>query len=377
MGDQERWLSRELAWRGVSRRAFLELCGAAAAALSLPRSAAALIAEAVAGRKKPSVVWLELQDCAGCTESFLRAGNPTVADLVLDVLSVDYHETIMAASGARAEEALRAAIGEPGYIAIIEGSIPTAEGGIYCTVGGRSAIDSVREVVRGAAATIAVGTCASFGGLPAASPNPTRAVGVRDVVPEARNLINLPGCPVNAENITALVVHYLAFQEWPALDRHRRPQFAYGKLLHDNCERRAHFDAGQFAHAFGDEGHRSGYCLYELGCKGPASFHNCPSIGWNGNTSWPVACGHPCIGCAEPGFWDRMSPFYQHLTGAGAGIDVDRIGVYATAAVGAGLAGHGLVRLGARLSNGKKKTKVEAPSPPAEPKDPETKGGQP
>jgi hydrogenase small subunit len=282
----------------------------------------------------------------------------------------------MAAAGARAEEALRAAVDEPGYIAVIEGSIPTADGGVYCTVGGRSALASVREVVRGAAATIAVGTCASFGGLPAARPNPTGAVGVLDVVPGAKNLINMPGCPVNAENITALVVHYLAFQEWPALDRYRRPQFAYGKLIHDNCERRAHFDAGQFAHAFGDEGHRSGHCLYELGCKGPASFHNCPSIGWNGNTSWPIACGHPCIGCSEPGFWDRMSPFYAHLTGAGAGIDVDRIGLYATAAVGVGLAGHGLVRLGARLSNGKKKAKEEAAAPPPEPKDPEAKGGQ-
>jgi hydrogenase small subunit len=368
----DRSLQRELAQRGVSRRTFLDFCGAVAALLALPRSAASAIAKAVVAAGKPVVVWLEFQDCAGCTESFLRASHPTTADLVLDVLSVDYHETIMAAAGDRAEQALAAAIAQPGYIAIVEGSIPTGEHGAYCTIGGKSAIDTARRVLGGAAATIAVGTCAAYGGLPAASPNPTGALGVGEAVPGIKNLVNMPACPVNAENITALLAHYLTFGRWPALDAHRRPVFAYGQTIHDNCERRGHFDSGQFAEAFGDEGHRSGYCLYKLGCKGPAAFHNCPNIGWNGDTSWPVGCGHPCIGCSEPEFWDKMTPFYSHLSDVSAGLSIDKAGLFATGLVGAGLVGHGLVRATATIVDRYKKGRADE-KPKAEPKDEQPK----
>ena len=137
-----------------------------------------------------------------------------------------------------------------------------------------------------------------------------------DAVPGVRNLINLPACPANAENLTALIVHYLTFKQWPALDRLRRPLFAYGKSIHDACERRAHFDAGQYVEAFGDEGHRRGYCLYKMGCKGPTTYNACSTTRWNEGTSWPIGCGHPCIGCAEPDFWDKMAPFYRHLPSA-------------------------------------------------------------
>jgi hydrogenase small subunit len=352
---------RALARRGITRREFVAFCSAVAGALGLPRSAEGKIA-AVLAKPKPRVVWLEFQDCAGCTESFLRAEHPSIADIVLDVLSVDYHETIMAAAGHQAEAALAAATAKPGeYLCIVEGAIPAGENGAYCTIGGKAALDTARRVVGNAAATIAVGTCASFGGLPAALPNPTGALGVGDAVPHAKNVVNLPACPVNAENLTALVVHYLTFKKWPPLDAYNRPLFAYGKTIHDNCERRAHFDAGQFVEAWGDAAHRAGHCLYKMGCKGPASFHNCPNVGWNGHTSWSIACGHPCIGCAEPAFWDRMTPFYVHLAGLG-GIDVDRYGLLTIGGAAAGLAAHGLVRLGARV----KKHQAEAEAPEKE-----------
>jgi hydrogenase small subunit len=350
--------ARELRQRGISRRDFITYCGAVAAALGLERAAAAKIA-AVLAKQKPKVVWLEFQDCAGCTESFLRASHPTVSEIVLDVLSVDYHETIMAAAGHRAEAALAAATKNAGeYLCIVEGAIPTADGA--CTVGGKSALDTARRVVGNAMATIAVGTCASYGGLPAAAPNPTGAMGVDEAVPGAKNLINLPACPVNAENLTALVVHFLAFKKWPPLDRLKRPLFAYGQTIHDNCERRAHFDAGQYVEAWGDAGHRAGYCLYKMGCKGPVCFHNCPNVGWNGNTNWPVGCGHPCIGCAEPAFWDRMTPFYVHLAGVPFGIDVDKYGLATTGLVGAGIAAHGLVRLATRATRQRRQDDAEA-----------------
>jgi hydrogenase small subunit len=372
---------RELERRGISRREFAAYCGAVAAMLSLPRSAAGEVAAAIERAQKPRVVWLEYQDCAGCTESFLRARHPTVAELVLDVLSIDYHETIMAAAGHQAEAALEEAIGHKGqYLAIVEGSIPTGMSGAYCTIGGRAAIDIAREVLRNAGGVIAVGTCAAFGGIAAAKPNPTGALGVDEAVPGLKALVNMPGCPVNADNVTAVVVHYLTYGTWPALDGLRRPEFAYGKCIHDGCERRAHYDAGQFVEQWGDEGHRLGYCLYKMGCKGPATFHNCPDIRWNSGTSWPIACGHPCIGCAEPKFWDRMTPFYSHIAGLG-GVPVDELGLWLTGGVAAGLAGHGLVRLGARVQEHRKaKAAQQAPAPDATPPahdDPEPKGGLP
>ena len=353
MEKQRSWLVEELAHRGVSRRDFMGFCGVMASTLALPEAASAQIAEAVETKQKPTLVWLEFQDCAGNSESFLRASRPSTADVILDVLSVDYHETIMAAAGHRAEENLHKTVAEkPGeYIAVIEGSIPTGAGGAYCCIGGRAAIDTAREVCGHAAATIAIGTCAAFGGLPAASPNPTGALSVADAVPGVKNLINLPACPANGENLVALVVYYLTFGRFPAVDRYRRPLFAYGKTIHDNCERRAHFDAGQYVEAWGDEGHRRGYCLFKMGCKGPVAYQNCPNVGWNSSTNWPIGCGHPCIGCAEPDFWDKMTPFYQHLSGfPGFGLhsNVDKVGAWATAGVAAAFAAHGFVQLGKR-----------------------------
>ena len=339
----------ELERRGVTRREFLQFCGVMASVLALPRSAVAKIAEAIASGEKPTLVWLEFQDCAGNTESFLRAGRPTAADIVLDLLSIDYHETIMAAAGHQAEQALASVVEKKrgAFIAVVEGSIPTGAGGAYCTIGGRAALDIAREVCGAAAATIAIGTCAAFGGIPAAAPNPTGALSVADAVPGLRTLIHLPACPANGENLAALIVHYLTYQRWPALDALRRPLFAYGKSIHDGCERRAHFDAGQYVEAWGDLAHRQGQCLYKMGCKGPVTFQNCPEIGWNQGTNWPIGCGHPCIGCAEPNFWDRMTPFYAHLPGVpGFGVhsNIDKLGLAATAAVAATFAVQGIAK---------------------------------
>jgi hydrogenase small subunit len=346
----QRSFLEEIESRGVSRREFVGFCGVMASALALPRTFGIKIARAIAKSEKPVLVWLEFQDCAGNTESFLRASRPTAAEIVLDTLSVDYHETIMAAAGHQAEEALASTVKEHAgkYIAVVEGSIPTGEQGAYCTIGGKSALQIAREVCGGAMATIAIGTCAAFGGIPAASPNPTGALGVADAVPGVKNLINLSACPANVENLTALVVYYLTFQSWPPLDSYRRPLFAYGKSIHDACERRAHYDAGQYVEAWGDEGHRTGYCLYKMGCKGPVTFQNCPNVRWNGGTNWPIGCGHPCIGCAEPDFWDKMTPFYKHLSGIpgfNVATPVDKVGVWATVGVGAAFAAHGLVAL--------------------------------
>ena len=338
-------LADALVRKGISRREFLKFCAAMTAALALPMRYVDRVAAAVGEAKKPVLVWLEFQDCAGNTESLLRASNPSVSEIVLDVLSLDYHETVMAAAGHQAEEALAMATAEPGsYLVVVEGSIPTKDGGVYCTVGGRTALEIAREVCGKAMATITCGTCSAYGGIPAAAPNPTGAVGVADAVPGI-TVLNLPGCPMNVANLTATIVHFLTFGDLPATDQFGRPLFAYGSRIHDDCERRAHFDAGQFVEDWGDAGHKAGWCLYKMGCKGPATYHNCPIVRWNDQTSWPIGSGHGCVGCSEPNFWDTMTPFYRRLPsvpGFGVEVTADQVGLGIAAVVGGAFAVHGV-----------------------------------
>ncbi len=321
--------------RGVRRRQFLKFCSGMVATLALPDRYFGQVVAALEARKRPVLVWLEFQDCAGNTESMLRSGHPTVAETVLELLSWEYHETIMAGAGKQAEAVLDRVMkdhkGE--YLAVVEGAIPMGDGGVYCTIGGRTALDIARRVCGAAKATIAVGACAWDGGLVAARPNPTGAVGLEEAVPSVP-VVNLGGCPHNPANTAAVLVHYLTFGEMPALDQYNRPLFAYGKLIHDQCERRAHFDAGRFVQEWGDEGHRKGWCLYKMGCKGPEATFNCPAVRWNDGTSWPVKSGHGCLGCASHRFWDTRSPFYERLPNvAGFGVDVP------ATAIGIGVAG--------------------------------------
>lgn len=298
--------------RGISRRDFLKFCGVMAATLALPGNAVTRIAKALAAAPRPPVVWLEFQGCTGDTESFLRASQPTIDEFLLDRISLDYHETLMSPAGSGAESSLSGTISTyPGdYIAIVEGSIPMADGGVYCTIHGRTAVSILQEVVADAKYVVAAGTCAYDGGLAAASPNPTGAGGVKDAIPNLTNLINLPGCPVNEVNVAAALVHILTYDALPSMDN-GLPRFAYGREIHDHCERHDFYERDQYVRAWGDEGHRQGWCLKLMGCRGPDTHSNCYSVKWNDGTSWPIGAGHPCVGCTEGGFWDRMTPFYR------------------------------------------------------------------
>lgn len=331
--------------RGVSRRAFLQFCGVMTATLALPMSYRTQIAEALGAVRRPVMIWREFQDCAGNSESLLRSAHPDVAEIVLETLSLNYHELIMAGAGEQAEEMSAQAVHElkGEYIAVIEGAIPTGDG--FCTIGGRSALEICREVVTNAKATLAIGACAWDGGL--VQYGPTGGQGVQDVVPGA-TVVNLGGCPHNPANTVAVLVHYLTFGEMPALDQYNRPLFAYGDLIHDQCERRAYYDAGLFVEAWGDEGHRNGYCLYKMGCKGPSATYNCPNVRWNDGTSWPVEAGHNCIACASHKFWENSSPFYEPLPkvpGFGADTSAATLGIIAVGGVAALSAGHGASKI--------------------------------
>lgn len=289
----------------VSRRSFLKFCGVMAVSMGLPVSMGPRIAQAVTNpKRRPPVIWLHGQECTGCTESLLRPSHPTFEHLILDLISLDYHETLSAGAGYQAEEALHKSMEENAgkFILVIEGSVPLKDNGIYCKIGGRPFVDIVKKTASKAATVIAIGSCAAWGGIPSSHPNPTGAVGVPAILKD-KTVVTIPGCPPNAYNFLSTVLYFLTFNKLPALDSLNRPTFAYGKLIHENCERRPHFDAGRFAEKFGDHGHRNGYCLYKLGCKGPVTHANCPSLLFCdvGSGAWPVGTGHPCFGCTEQG----------------------------------------------------------------------------
>lgn len=342
---------KEEVYSSLDRREFMGFCAKITAALGLGAAFIPKVAEAVEkGIRKPSVIWLHFAECTGDSEAFIRSSYPSTEELVLNLLSVDYHETIMAASGDQAEAALQQAMkdNKGKYIAVCEGAIPTAtppgpggKPGAYLTIAGKTGIELAREVCGNAGAVMCVGTCSSFGGVQAQAPNPTGAMGVEDAI--GVPTLKIPGCPHNVINSVATVVNYLLMGALPKTDRLGRPLFAFGKRIHDTCPRRAHFDAGQFVEKFGDQGAQDKWCLYKMGCKGPQTYHNCSSVEYNDGTSWPIKGGHGCVGCSEPDFWDQMSPFYERLpniTLPGVESTADKVGFTLVGAAAAGAAVH-------------------------------------
>lgn len=289
----------------VSRRDFIGFCsklmvaapfGLAVTQAQTPEAVAALVSTA---RRLP-VIWLHFQDCTGCTETLLRTSKPDLAELIFHMISLDYHETVMAASGHDAEAALHTSMKQNHgkYILVVEGSIPT-QGAGYAKIAGRPALEILKETAQGAAAIVAIGSCAAWGGIPSAVPNPTGAVGVADIL-KGKPIVNLPGCPPNPYTLFGVILENAKFGTLPELDDQFRPRFAYDRIIHDHCPRRGHFDAGRFAKEFGDEGHRQGWCLYQLGCKGPDTHAGCSTRHFNEVVgAWPIGIGAPCFGCTE------------------------------------------------------------------------------
>jgi quinone-reactive Ni/Fe-hydrogenase small subunit len=302
--------SELLAEQGADRRDFMKWVSAATAMLMLPPMFAPLVAEAAELMDRAPVIWLELQDCAGNSEALLRSDGPRIDEIVLDIISLEFHETLQAASGHQAEKQLEEAMEHfyGKYLLFVEGSIPMGMNGQYGTIGasGETFYDHLMRVSKGAAAVVAVGACATFGGIPAASPNPTEAVGVMDVI-KGKPLVNIPACPANPANMVGVILHYVLTGQLPELDSLLRPKFAFGYRIHDNCERRAHFDAGEYVEEWGDTGAKNNFCLYKMGCKGPMTFNNCSIVRYNEGVNWPIGVGRGCIGCSEPDFWDKYA----------------------------------------------------------------------
>ena len=336
----------EMRARGVSRRDFVKFCTWMAAYLGLESSGVADVVKALEKKRRLPVVWLHFQECTCCSESFIRSSHPLVADILLDKVSLDYTETLQAAAGFQAEECMQRTMkAHPGeYLLMVEGSVPMADDGIHCVIGGRTALEIVREAVSGAKAVIAWGNCACAGCVQAAKPNPTHAMPIHAVV-TGKPIINVQGCPPIAEVMAGVVVHLLAFDRIPQLDALGRPKAFYSRRVHDTCYRRPYYDAGLFVESFDDENARRGYCLYKMGCRGPTTYNSCGVMRWNNGVSYPIQSGHGCIGCSEAGFWDN-GPFYQRLAsfpGFGIETTADKIGLAVGAAAVAGAAAHAVL----------------------------------
>lgn len=269
-----------------------------------------VVREGITQLNRIPIIWLELSDCSGNSEAFIKSSHPGIADLIFDYISLDYHELLMSASGDQSESVLERIVSESKgeYVLIVEGAIPLALEGKYLRIGpkGETGLELLQKCAKDAALILAVGSCALDGGVVAAAPNPTGAVGVADALGR-QDVINLPGCPVNPINIVGTLLSYMMFAELPKLDRFNRPLWAYEGRVHDNCERRGHYELGEFVTEWGDEGAKKGWCLFEMGCKGPYTNVNCPTMKFNKGTSWPVQAGHGCMGCVEVGFFDKYA----------------------------------------------------------------------
>jgi hydrogenase small subunit len=327
----------------VDRRTFLRFCLLSAAALGLEASWVPRVVEALEKKPRIPVLWLHGLECTCCSESFIRSSHPLVQDVILNMVSLDYDETLQAAAGFQAEEIRKKIMQDfPGqYLLAVEGNAPTKDGGVYCTIGGETFENILHETARGAKAIVAWGSCASNGCVQAAHPNPTGAKPVHELITD-KPVIRVPGCPPIAEVMTGVLTYILTFDRLPELDRFSRPKMFYNTRLHDKCQRRAFFDAGLFVEHWDDHGARNGWCLYKMGCRGPTTYNSCATFKWNNGVSWPIGSGHGCIGCSENAFWDN-GPFYQHVGAIPVpGIEAtpDDVGKVLATAAGVGVAAH-------------------------------------
>ncbi|MDG3444282.1 hydrogenase small subunit [Nitrospirillum amazonense] len=331
--------------QGITRRSFTKFCSLTAAALGLGPSYARAIETAMETKPRIPVLWLHGLECTCCSESFIRSAHPLAKDVILSMISLDYDDTIMAAAGFQAESIIDETIEKykGNFILACEGNPPLNQEGMSCIIGGKPYLEQLKKAADHCKAIISWGSCASWGCVQAARPNPTQATPIHKVpgLP-AKPIIKVPGCPPIAEVMTAVIAYILTFDRFPELDMQGRPKMFYSQRIHDKCYRRPHFDAGQFVESFDDEGARRGYCLYKVGCKGPTTYNACSTVRWNGGLSFPIQAGHPCIGCSEDGFWDKGG-FYERLSdvhGFGIEANADKIGGTAAGIVGAAAAVH-------------------------------------
>lgn len=264
------------------------------------------------------------------------------------MIALEYDDTLAAAAGEPFEHHLHHLLeSKKGkYVLAVEGGVPLDENGSYCQVGGRPFVDVLKECAEGAAFIIEYGSCAAWGGIQAAKPNPTNTVSVSSIV-KGKKIIKVPGCPPIPEVMTGVIMHYALFGEIPPLDVEGRPKQFYGNRIHDTCYRRPFFDSGLFVEHFDDDASKAGWCLYKVGCRGPETYNSCGNLRWWNGLSYPIQSGHGCIGCSEKGFWDNDN-FYQrlpHIHTPNTITDVDTLGTVAGFGAFGAVVAHGGITL--------------------------------
>ncbi len=262
---------------------------------------------------RKNLVWLELTGCSGNIISLLDGANPDFKYLISQLTNFVYDNSLMAAEGETAMDKLMG-IADKEFILAVEGAVATKNNGLYNVIGrwkGQpvTALKAIRLLGEKAAHVIAIGACATHGGVSAAKPNPSECVGVQAVL--KRKVIKLPGCPCHPDWFLGTLAHILLYGE-PELDSRDRPLLFYSTLIHDRCPRRSFFDKGIFAKRLGEK-----TCMFKLGCRGPVTRIDCPIRKWNQYVNWPVEDDTPCIGCAQFGFPDQMEPFITYNTTRG------------------------------------------------------------
>lgn len=354
--------------KGISRRDFLKFCSLAAVALGLGEMGPAQIASAMETKPHVPVVWLEGLSCTCCTESFIRSAHPLASDIILSMIALDFQPTLQAAAGYQATEVFDETIAnyKGKYVLAVEGNPPLGEEGMYCIDNGQPWSNKLRRGAAGAKAIIAWGNCASWGCVQAAHPNPTQAVPLHKFI-HNKPIIKVPGCPAIPAVMANVLAYIITFDRIPSLDAQGRPEAFYGKRVHDQCVRRAHFDAGQFVESWDSESASLGYCLYKMGCKGPTTYNACPTTRWNDGVSYPIESGHGCLGCSEQGFWDRGS-FYNRVTSIpqfGINSTAQTVGLAVVGGVGAAIATHATLSTISHLRNRNKHPEEPGKDPDA------------
>jgi hydrogenase small subunit len=286
-----------------TRRDFLKWSSRSAVALGLSELGLFRLEQALAAESSPPLIWLHGSSCSGCSIAALNAVTPTtIDDLLVNRVSAKYDSLLMAAGAGLAIQALDGAVAahDGRFILVVEGGVPTAEGGRYCIIGERAGVpitllDAVRDLGPRAARVIAVGTCAAYKGVAGAGANPTGVLPLSEVLAgtTAKPVINVPGCPAPPEQLFKVVVGLLAGGPL-AVDLDGRPSACFPHTVHNGCPRRR---LNHKAKAFGEPG-----CLIDVGCRGKTTMAMCPKHKWNGGKNWCAAAGYPCIGCAMPEF---------------------------------------------------------------------------
>ena len=301
-------MNRQSLWnifqnRNMSRRQFIKACGALTAILGLPPAALPEVIAKAEQKAVMPVIWLQGQGCSGCSASFLSSNSPTAAEALMNMLRMEYHELLSAASGPEieqhSEEVMQAFSGN--YIVVAEGAVPVAENGCFCSIGGIPYSEKLKKAAQNAAAVFAIGSCAAWGGIAASLPNPTQSLPV-DQVLSTKTVIKIPGCPPIPEILAGVVLQFALFGKLPSLDPQGRPAQFFAKTIHNSCPRKPFFEAKKFAGRYDESGEKAGWCLYKLGCRGPATFNACASMRWHQGLSFPIQSGSPCIGCSNDDF---------------------------------------------------------------------------